>query len=43
MAEHFYEPAHQKIYNQILHNINKVNIIADEVTLKQFFENEVCR
>ncbi len=37
--EYFYEPAHQKIYTQILHNINKVNIIANEVTLKQFFEN----
>ena len=40
VAEHFYEPAHQKIYTQILHNVNKVNIIANEVTLKQFFEND---
>jgi replicative DNA helicase len=40
MPEHFYDPAHQKIYTQILHNINKVNIIANEVTLKQFFNND---
>lgn len=38
--DHFYDPAHQKIYTQILHNINKVNIIANEVTLKQFFNND---
>jgi len=39
LPEHFYEPAHQKIYTQILHNVNKINIIANEITLKQFFEN----
>lgn len=39
LPEHFYEPAHQKIYSQILHNVNKVNIIANEITLKQFFDN----
>jgi replicative DNA helicase len=38
--EHFYEPAHQKIYNQIQHNIEKVNIVANQVTLKQFFESD---
>lgn len=38
--EHFYEPAHGRIYAQILHNIEKVNIIANQVTLKQFFESE---
>lgn len=38
--EHFYEPAHQKIFLQIIHNIEKVNIIANQVTLKQFFESE---
>ncbi len=38
--EHFYEPAHQKIYSQILHNVEKTNIIANQVTLKQFFDNE---
>jgi replicative DNA helicase len=38
--EHFYEPSHQKIYSQILHNVEKVNIVANQVTLKQFFEND---
>jgi replicative DNA helicase len=36
--EHFYEPAHRNIFSQILHNVEKVNIIANQVTLKQFFE-----
>ncbi len=40
LDEHFCEPAHQIIYNQILHNVNKVNIIANEVTLKHFFDND---
>jgi len=40
LPEHFYEPANGKIYNQILHTVNKVNIIANSVTLKQFFEND---
>jgi len=38
-SEHFYEPAHQKIYEQIIHNVENVNIIANQVTLKQFFES----
>lgn len=38
--EHFYEPAHQKIYAQIHHNIEKVNIVANQVTLKQFFDSD---
>lgn len=38
--EHFYEPSHQKIYAQILHNVEKVNIVANQITLKQFFESE---
>lgn len=38
--EHFYEPAHQKIYAQIQHNIEKVNIVANQVTLKQFFDSD---
>jgi replicative DNA helicase len=38
--EHFYEPSHQKIYSQILHNVEKVNIVANQITLKQFFEND---
>jgi len=40
LPQHFYEPAHQKIYSQILHNIEKVNITANQVTLKQFFESD---
>ena len=37
--EHLYEPAHQKIYEQIIHNVENVNIVANQVTLKQFFES----
>jgi replicative DNA helicase len=40
LAQHFYEPAHQKIFLQIIHNVEKINIIANQVTLKQFFESE---
>lgn len=40
LPEHFYEPAHQKIYGQILHNVEKVNVVANQITLKQFFEND---
>ncbi|MCE3255569.1 MAG: dnaC [Rickettsiaceae bacterium] len=40
LPEHFYEPANKKIFEQIIHTINKVNIIANQVTLKQFFEND---
>jgi len=39
-VEHFYEPAHQKIFAQILHNVEKVNIVANQITLKQFFDSE---
>lgn len=39
-ANDFYEPAHQKIYERIWHHVEKVNIIANQVTLKQFFESE---
>ena len=39
-VEHFYEPAHQKIFAQILHHVDKVEIIANQVTLKQFFESD---
>ena len=38
--EHFYEPAHRNIFIQILHNVEKVNIVANQVTLKQFFESD---
>ena len=40
LPEHFYEPANQKIYSQILYVIDKVNIVANSITLKQFFEND---
>jgi len=40
-VEHFYEPAHQKIYAQIFHNVEKINIVANTVTLKQFFESDI--
>lgn len=38
--EHFYEPAHGRIYGQIIQNIEGANIVANQVTLKQFFEND---
>lgn len=38
--EHFYEPSHQKIFIQIVHHVEKVNIVANSVTLKQYFESE---
>jgi len=38
LSEHFYEPAHQKIYEQIFHNVEKSNIVANQITLKQFFD-----
>jgi replicative DNA helicase len=37
LAEHFYEPSHQKIYAEILHVVADMNIVANNVTLKQFF------
>jgi len=40
LPEHFYEPSHQKIYAQIIHNVEKVSIVANAITLKQFFEND---
>jgi replicative DNA helicase len=40
LPQHFYEPAHQKIYEQIQHHFEKTNIVANQVTLKQFFETE---
>jgi len=40
LPEHFYEPSHQKIYAQIIHNVEKVSIVANQITLKQFFEND---
>jgi replicative DNA helicase len=38
--EHFYDIAHQRIYEQIIHNIDQVQIIANQVTLKQFFDSD---
>lgn len=37
---HFYDTAHQKIYEQILHNIDNAQIVANQVTLKQFFDSD---
>tara|TARA_Y100000389_G_scaffold101339_1_gene98113 strand:- start:7638 stop:9092 length:1455 start_codon:yes stop_codon:yes gene_type:complete len=37
LDEHFYEPAHQKIYDEIIHIVGNMNIVANNVTLKQFF------
>ena len=37
--EYFYELAHKIIYNHIAETIQKTSIIADSVTLKNFFEN----
>lgn len=37
--EYFYELAHRIIYNHIAETIQKTSIIADSVTLKNFFEN----
>ncbi len=37
---HFYDTAHQKIFEQILHNIENVQIVANQITLKQFFDSE---
>ena len=39
LAEHFYEPVNQIIYSQIIHVIDKVNVIANSITLKQFFDS----
>ena len=38
LAEHFYEPANKKIFEQITNTINKTNIIANQVTLKHFLK-----
>ena len=40
LEEHFYEPSHQNIYAQIIHNVEKVNIVANQVTLKQFCDSD---
>ena len=40
LPEHFYEPSHQKIFLQIIHHVEKLNIVANQITLKQFFEND---
>lgn len=38
--EHFYYPAHQKIFGHIIYCVDKDNAIANSVTLKQFFNSE---
>lgn len=37
--EHFYETAHQKIYEHIIHTVHKANLVADSVTMKHFFDH----
>lgn len=38
-TEHFYDPLHQRIFDVIVHRINK-NTLASPVTLKPIFEND---
>jgi replicative DNA helicase len=40
LPEFFYEPAHQKIYSQIIHTIEKSQTVANQITLKQFFDSD---
>ena len=39
LQDHFYDPVNAKIYSHISHLVNNINIVANSVTLKQFFEN----
>lgn len=39
-AKHFYEPAHQKIYEHLVYMIDTKNIVANDITLKHFFETD---
>jgi replicative DNA helicase len=39
-VEHFYETAHQKIYEYIRNTVLRSNIVADSVTLKLFFDSD---
>jgi len=38
--EHFYEPAHQIIFEHIIYITKRANIVADSITLKSFFDND---
>lgn len=38
--EHFYDPANRKIYEQIIHHVEKASIVANQITLKNFFDSE---
>ena len=38
--EHFYDNAHRKIYLKIFDLVENKNLVANQVTLKQFFEND---
>lgn len=38
--EYFYEPAHQIIFEHIKKSIQETQIIADSITLKNFFDND---
>ena len=39
-SDDFYEPAHRKIFSQIVFQVEKSSIIANQITLKQFFDSE---
>ena len=38
-ANHFYDPAHIKIY-EVIENLNNKGMIANPITLKNFFEKD---
>lgn len=39
LPDHFYAPAHQEIYQQIINSVEKNNLVANSLTLKQFFDS----
>jgi replicative DNA helicase len=39
--EHFHYTTHQKIYSHIIYCVEKNNIVADRITLKQLFETDL--
>jgi len=39
-TDYFYEPAHKKIYEHIIHTTQRANIVADSITLKTFFDSD---
>jgi len=38
--EYFYEPAHQVIFEHIIHTTQRANLVADSITLKTFFDHD---